>query len=171
MAKEKKLYWLGKGLVKVDGKLYGKGSDHGRAFPTAKVDAKRLAQWVKDGRASNKPFEDDAGGSTAFEQLQSKVRDLSAKLVAINGEKEADIKPYTDKIAELEAELAEVTIGAKKTIKDLEKDLKKAGSGECENCKEKVLRIVELGSEVERLTAELEEATKPADDTTSETGS
>ena len=60
MAKVKKLYWLGKGLVKIDGKLYGKDSEHGRAFPTAKVGSERLAQWVKDGRASSNPFDDDA---------------------------------------------------------------------------------------------------------------
>ena len=54
-----------------------------------------------------------------------------------------------------------------KTLSEKIVELNKRQGGDgyvCEDCNEKDLRIVELDSEVERLTAELEEATKPEGD-------
>jgi uncharacterized small protein (DUF1192 family) len=129
MAAKKELFWLGVGVINIDGKDYGAEMP----LPVGSIDKAGLKKMIGDGRIGEK---------------------ISA--VVVDGR--------DNQIADLKAELAEVTIGAKKTIKGLEKDLEKAGSGDCENCKEKGLRIVELDSEVERLTAELEEATKPAED-------
>jgi hypothetical protein len=131
MAKVKKLYWTGKGLVKVGGKLYGKGSPNGRAFPVDKVDDSKLKQWKKDGLCSNKPFEDDDTLSSVA-ALESKVKELSVLLVEANNSGDDKLK---DKIAELEAKAAEL---------------------EADNEEKAAL--------IDQLKADLEEATKPAED-------
>jgi multidrug resistance efflux pump len=132
MAKVKKLYWTGKGQVKVDGKLYGKGSDNGRAFPVDKVDSERLKQWKKNGLCSEKPFDDDET-LTTIEQLEAKVKDLSVQLVEAN--KGSGDKKLEEKVAALEADNEE------------------------------------KAALIDQLKADLEEATKPADDTDGNTGS
>ena len=65
----------------------------------------------------------------------------------------------TGVVAELKANV--------KTLSEKIVELNKVPGGDgyvCEDCKEKDLRIVELDSEVKRLTGELDEATKPAGD-------
>jgi DNA repair exonuclease SbcCD ATPase subunit len=116
----KKLYWLGKGQVKVDGKLYGKDSGHGRAFPVNKVDADRLASWKKDGLVSDKPFEDD-DSLTTIEALNAKIKDLSTQIVEQNKVVDEATKPLNDEIKELTKQV---------------KELESAAEGECEDCVE-----------------------------------
>ena len=118
MAK-KELFWLGVGVINIDGKDYGAEMP----LPVGSIDKGNLKKMIGDGRIGEK-----------------------ISTVVVDGR--------DNKIAELEADLAEITIGAKKTIKGLEKELKKADSGKCENCNDKDLRIVELDSEVKRISGE-----------------
>ena len=120
----KKLYWLGKGQVKVDGKLYGKDSGHGRAFPVNKVDADRLASWKKDGLVSDKPFEDD-DSLTTIEALNEKIKDLSTQIVELNSAKGGDC----EKCKELEAENADLKAKVEEAEKMLE-SITDDGSGD-----------------------------------------
>ena len=96
MAKKKVLFWLGEGVININGKDYGAEMP----LPVDELDPEALEKMLKDGRV---------------------------------GEKIAPVAAFCEGCA-----------GQEKTINGLN------------------ILIVELESEVERLTGELEEATKPA---------
>ena len=107
-------FWRGKagrGELEIDGDLYIVG----KKIPHDKMNAATFKKMVDDGRIQKTAF-DIVESTTEVSELKDKIKDLSAELVKRNKQEDLDAKPYTDKIAELETELA----GANDKVEELE---------------------------------------------------
>lgn len=102
MAK-KTYYWLGYGVVLIDGKKYKTG----QKIPAGKVDPDRLESWEKAGKVGTSLFTaDDGEALTAYQEMEAKAKEANAKVAGLNA-----------KISDLEKQVEELT-DPKKSDKD-----------------------------------------------------
>lgn len=128
-----KTYWLGElvGSKRVGGiKVDGKLYAIGEPFPADKVDAKKLAGFKKAGSIGSAPF--PVADSVAEDAKGKEITTLRGRVAELMGKAKTDGD----------------------TIAGFQLGIEEAGGV----TKEKELRIIELESEVTRLTGELKEA-------------
>jgi cell division protein FtsB len=75
-----KLFWIGKGTVKVGGKLYATGKE----IPADKIDPKKVEKWLSEGLVSNaavaiKPAAHDPKAEAKIEKLKAKIKEMKAE--------------------------------------------------------------------------------------------
>jgi hypothetical protein len=130
----KKAYWLGKGLLKVGGKLV----ETGKPFNPDDLDKDRLKQWKKDGLVGEAPFQQSDSPNNDNELLQGRIKELEAKAIEDG-----------DKIAGLELELEAAGDGDCKKCQEKDTDIE-----------EKAALIKEQKTEIKALKKAAKEAAK-----------
>jgi len=72
-------YWIGKGVVRVDGTSYG----YGEALPVDKISKETLARWQADGLVGSAPIAAVKGDAKA----EARIKELEAEISALKNEK------------------------------------------------------------------------------------
>lgn len=162
MAKKERVFWLGKGQVRIDKKKYKQGEE----LPVDKIDKDKLKEWksAKPPKVGTAPFHvpdqnSDNAKDKDIKLLQGRVADLEKE----KGDFETAVKESGDKIAGLELDIFVLQAGdeteLKKQIIELDSEVKRLSGVESDN-EEKATLIGKQKEEIKVLKKAAKEAAK-----------
>lgn len=101
MAAKDEMFWLGAGVVQIDGKEYGADMP----LPTSKIDKARLKRWVDSGKVGGKLKVGGVDVDAVLANLQGDLKEERQKVTDLGKQAEAD----QEKITGLEKQVEDLT--------------------------------------------------------------